>query len=218
MENRGGDGAATVAFLLATTGLPTPAVVLRLAGAALGADACPSQGSMAEDTLGDLTLATVLLANAGFVDAVGFLTLSDLFVSFASGNSTQLAIGIGGVFLSKAPRAGAVVGLDVAGVIAGRMLSIARDSFNDYLSNKYFRTLAVVTLLFLAAGVLVLAAATVAHGSTVVAAPRRMLRRRLAPSTEGEHWRILRRGVRGPADQSSRVVDSTLRAPGRRPC
>ncbi len=102
-ESRGGDGAATVAFLLATTGLPTPAVVLRLAGAALGAEACPSQGSMAEDTLGDLTLATVLLANAGFVDAVGFLTLSDLFVSFTRGNSTQLAIGIGGVFLSKAP-------------------------------------------------------------------------------------------------------------------
>ena len=57
---------------------------------------------------GDLTLATVLLAIAGFVDAVGFLTLGHLFVSFASGNSTQFAIAAGGVSLSKASVAGSL--------------------------------------------------------------------------------------------------------------
>ena len=43
----------------------------------------------------DLTLAVVLVALAGFVDAVGFLVLGGLFVSFMSGNSTQFAIGTG---------------------------------------------------------------------------------------------------------------------------
>ena len=75
--------------------------------------------------LGDLTLATVLLAIAGFVDAVGFLTLGHLFVSFASGNSTQFAIAAGGVSLSKASVAGSLVGFFVAGVAGGKMLAIA---------------------------------------------------------------------------------------------
>lgn len=80
---------------------------------------------MTDNELGDLVLATALLAIAGFVDAVGFLRLGHLFVSFESGNSTQFAIGIGGVSLSEASVAGALVGLFLAGVVGGKMLAIA---------------------------------------------------------------------------------------------
>ena len=80
---------------------------------------------MTDEVLGELTLATALLAIAGFVDAVGFLTLGHLFVSFASGNSTEFAIGVGGVSLSKTAAAGGLVGLFVVGVVGGRILAIA---------------------------------------------------------------------------------------------
>jgi hypothetical protein len=80
---------------------------------------------MTRSELGDLALATALLAIAGFVDAIGFLTLGHLFVSFASGNSTQFAIAIGGVSVSNASSAGALVGLFVVGVVGGRTLAIA---------------------------------------------------------------------------------------------
>ena len=56
---------------------------------------------MSDEVLGELTLASLLLGVAGFVDAVGFLTAGQVFVSFASGNSTRFAIGVGGVALSK---------------------------------------------------------------------------------------------------------------------
>jgi uncharacterized membrane protein YoaK (UPF0700 family) len=80
---------------------------------------------MTDGELGDLTLATVLLAVAGFVDAVGFLVLGHLFVSFASGNSTQFAIGAGQGALGKAASAGALVGFFVVGVFGGRLMAIA---------------------------------------------------------------------------------------------
>lgn len=80
---------------------------------------------MRNEALLDLALATALLVIAGFVDAVGFLTLRHLFVSFASGNSTQFAIALGGVSLGEASMAGALVGLFVVGVICGRILATA---------------------------------------------------------------------------------------------
>ena len=80
---------------------------------------------MTNEALLDLALATALLAIAGFVDAVGFLTLRHLFVSFASGNSTQFAIALGGVPLGKASMAGSLVGLFVVGVVGGRILATA---------------------------------------------------------------------------------------------
>ena len=50
---------------------------------------------MTPDERDELTLAVFLVALAGFVDAVGFLVLRGLFVSFTSGNSTQFAIRAG---------------------------------------------------------------------------------------------------------------------------
>ncbi|WP_093221788.1 YoaK family protein [Sphingomonas sp. NFR15] len=63
-------------------------------------------------------LAIGLAALAGFVDALGFLKLGGMFVSFMSGNSTRLAVGVAGD-----PRGslfvGAVIAAFVIGVMAG---------------------------------------------------------------------------------------------------
>ena len=63
-------------------------------------------------------LATGLAALAGFVDALGFLSLGGLFVSFMSGNSTRMAVGVirdvpGNLF------AGELIAVFVGGVMAG---------------------------------------------------------------------------------------------------
>jgi uncharacterized membrane protein YoaK (UPF0700 family) len=70
-------------------------------------------------------LATIFMAIAGFVDAVGFLTLSGLFASFMSGNSTQFALSLGRGDWAAAWPAGALVGLFLVGVIFGRLIAAA---------------------------------------------------------------------------------------------
>ncbi|MEG3168448.1 YoaK family protein [Sphingomonas sp. LB3N6] len=63
-------------------------------------------------------LAIGLAALAGFVDALGFLKLGGLFVSFMSGNSTRFAAGITGV-VPGSLFAGALIAAFVGGVMAG---------------------------------------------------------------------------------------------------
>ena len=69
-------------------------------------------------------LAFALAMLAGFVDVLGFLKLGGLFVSFMSGNSTRLAVG-----LAKQSRVAATAGMLIAsfvlGVIAGSLVSAA---------------------------------------------------------------------------------------------
>jgi uncharacterized membrane protein YoaK (UPF0700 family) len=63
-------------------------------------------------------LAIGLAALAGFVDALGFLSLGGLFVSFMSGNSTRMAVGV----IGDVPRslfAGTLIAAFVGGVMAG---------------------------------------------------------------------------------------------------
>ncbi len=42
------------------------------------------------------SLAAALAALAGYVDAIGFVKLGGLFVSFMSGNTTRMAVGLAG--------------------------------------------------------------------------------------------------------------------------
>jgi uncharacterized membrane protein YoaK (UPF0700 family) len=76
---------------------------------------------MTRDDIGHLALAVCLTGIAGYVDAVGFLKLGYLFVSFMSGNSTQFAVEASQGELSKAAEAGGIVALFVIGVIVGHV-------------------------------------------------------------------------------------------------
>lgn len=69
-----------------------------------------------------LAFAAALSALAGYVDAMGFLKLGGYFVSFMSGNSTQMAVGIV-QHESVAAQLGAIIALFVAGAFSGSLLA-----------------------------------------------------------------------------------------------
>src|SRR5271154_5572159 len=76
-------------------------------------------GSAMLDSRRNISLACALSALAGYVDAIGFLHLGGLFVSFMSGNSTRMGVSLAeGQWTSAATS----LGLGVAGgsVAAGR--------------------------------------------------------------------------------------------------
>lgn len=95
-----------------------------------------------------LVLAGLLAALAGFVDAIGYLHLSGLFVSYMSGNSTQLAVAIGQGNLGEAATIAELIALFVVGAAAGQMVA--------GISGKWHMTcvLVGVTALLAIAGVL----------------------------------------------------------------
>ncbi len=68
-------------------------------------------------------LAASLSALAGFVDAVGFMTLGGFFVSFMSGNLTRLGVAAGLERWDQAGVAAGLIGLFVLGVIAGALVA-----------------------------------------------------------------------------------------------
>jgi uncharacterized membrane protein YoaK (UPF0700 family) len=96
-------------------------------------------------TPADRRLGAALSSIAGFVDAVGFLMTGGFFVSFMSGNTTRLAIGLAEAARQAAMAGGLVVAFvagAVVGALAGRGAGAAR---------RRGVTLALVTLV-LAAG------------------------------------------------------------------
>jgi len=64
--------------------------------------------------------AACLSALAGFVDAIGFLSLGGFFVSFMSGNSTRLGVGLAEAS-GAALVAASLIGTFVFGVVAGSL-------------------------------------------------------------------------------------------------
>ena len=68
-------------------------------------------------------LAASLSALAGYVDAVGFLTLGGFFVSFMSGNSTRFGVGLATGEWTDALTAIGLIVLFVCGVVLGAMVA-----------------------------------------------------------------------------------------------
>ena len=91
------------------------------------------------------SLAIGLALLAGFVDAIGFLFSGGLFVSFMSGNSTRLAVGLADRQAIAALAAMLIAGF-VSGVVLGSLLGARWTAARVALS------LAVVTLLLGLAG------------------------------------------------------------------
>ena len=67
----------------------------------------------------DVALAATLSALAGYVDAVGYMTLGGFFVSFMSGNSTRLGVGLSRGEWVQAGTAFGLIVLFVVGVVIG---------------------------------------------------------------------------------------------------
>lgn len=67
-------------------------------------------------------LAICLSALAGCVDAIGFLHLGGYFISFMSGNSTQLAVGMVSGDISKIALLGQIILMFVAGTTLGTLV------------------------------------------------------------------------------------------------
>lgn len=67
-------------------------------------------------------LAVSLSMLAGYVDVIGFIRLGGLFVSFMSGNSTRLAVGVE-QGATVAARAGAIIALFVFGAALGAVVA-----------------------------------------------------------------------------------------------
>jgi uncharacterized membrane protein YoaK (UPF0700 family) len=74
------------------------------------------------DSRRDILLACALSALAGYVDAIGFLYLGGVFVSFMSGNSTQLGVNLAAGRWLNAAEALGVIALFVIGVAAGCLI------------------------------------------------------------------------------------------------
>ena len=70
-----------------------------------------------------LVLAGLLAALAGAVDAIGYLHLGGLFISFMSGNSTQMAAAIGQGDLAEAGSIAKLIVLFVAGAAGGQIVA-----------------------------------------------------------------------------------------------
>jgi uncharacterized membrane protein YoaK (UPF0700 family) len=72
-----------------------------------------------------LLLAMALAGLAGMVDAIGYISLRDLFVSFMSGNSTQLAVATGHSRFGEAYQVLVLIAAFVIGAAGGQLLTHA---------------------------------------------------------------------------------------------
>jgi uncharacterized membrane protein YoaK (UPF0700 family) len=108
-------------------------------------------------------MAACLSALAGYVDAIGFIKLGGFFVSFMSGNSTRLAVGLA-QGSSQALLAAGLVIMFVTGVVTGALAGKAANN------HRRRAVLILVTTLLAAAGALgALGVPSAAIGAMVLA-------------------------------------------------
>jgi uncharacterized membrane protein YoaK (UPF0700 family) len=74
----------------------------------------------------NLALACALSALAGYVDAIGFLHLGGLFVSFMSGNSTRMGVSLAEGHWQSALEALGLIALFVVGAAVGSLIVLGR--------------------------------------------------------------------------------------------
>jgi uncharacterized membrane protein YoaK (UPF0700 family) len=78
------------------------------------------------DSPRNITLACALSALAGYVDAIGFLHLAGLFVSFMSGNSTRMGVSLAEGQWLHAAKSFSLIALFVIGAAAGSLIVLGR--------------------------------------------------------------------------------------------
>jgi uncharacterized membrane protein YoaK (UPF0700 family) len=78
------------------------------------------------DSPRNVVLASALSALAGYVDAIGFLHLGGLFVSFMSGNSTRLGVSLSEGEWSSAATSLGLIAMFVIGAAAGSLIVLGR--------------------------------------------------------------------------------------------
>lgn len=82
----------------------------------------------------EVALAVVLSTVAGYLDAVGYVVLGGFFVSFMSGNTTELATRLGASAWSIAGFGGTLIGAFFAGTVLGAVLARLRDGRTTVLT------------------------------------------------------------------------------------
>jgi uncharacterized membrane protein YoaK (UPF0700 family) len=108
------------------------------------------------------TFATLMTALAGFLDAVGYVQLQHLYVSFMSGNSTQFGMAVARADWTDILLAGVVIGSFIVGACLGTLVCEVSDRF------EIFAVLGSEFLIFLAA--LALAASAYNRAALVLVA------------------------------------------------
>lgn len=83
------------------------------------------------NSLRNVTLACALTALAGYIDAIGFLHLGGLFVSFMSGNSTRMAVSLATGNWRPALEAIGLVTLFVVGAGVGTIIVVAEGVYRQ---------------------------------------------------------------------------------------
>jgi uncharacterized membrane protein YoaK (UPF0700 family) len=76
-------------------------------------------------------LACALSALAGYVDAIGFLHLGGLYVSFMSGNSTRMGVSLAEGHLQAAAQAFGLIALFVLGAACGSLIVLGRGIYSQ---------------------------------------------------------------------------------------
>jgi uncharacterized membrane protein YoaK (UPF0700 family) len=95
-------------------------------------------------------LAACFAALAGYVDALGFLYLGGFFVSFMSGNSTRLAVGLSAHFSDAATAAGLITSFVIGvmlGSLCGRVIQRSRHGALMYLIAAMLSLAALLAIL-----------------------------------------------------------------------